>query len=87
MSRRKITLIIAIVLLVMGSVAVYAQQQRCGPCSGRGVITHSACRGTGKSSTGVHHPNGTFTANNCVGCGGSGVISCPTCRGSGVVKR
>ena len=85
MKKKRFILIIALVLLAIGAGSVYAAT-KCGRCSGTGIVTCTACRGSGKSRNGVQHANGTFTANKCLACNGRGYNSHQTCGGTGWLK-
>jgi len=76
MNKKRLILIIALVLLAVGAVSVFAATQ-CGYCQGSGYVYCNACRGTGERRI------GNFT-NRCTGCNGSGLIKCGACRGTGL---
>jgi len=76
MNKKRLILIIALVLLVVGTVSVFAAT-RCNYCQGTGYVYCSACNGTGQRRI------GNFT-NRCNGCNGSGLIKCSSCRGTGL---
>jgi len=77
MNKKRLILIIALVLLAVGTVAVFAGQMRCGPCGGTGFILCSSCRGTGYNQVGSN------TKAVCRTCGGNGQVICRICNGTG----
>jgi len=85
MKKRGFILFVALVLLLIGSGAVYAAT-KCNTCGGKGYRVCSPCGGTGKVRTGtVTNSKGTqITYGNCVTCRGTGKITCSSCGGDGL---
>jgi hypothetical protein len=76
MNKKRLILIIALVLLAVGAVSVFAAT-RCGLCGGTGYRVCSNCAGTGYNRTGSN------TKAICHVCGGNGNVACYSCRGTG----
>jgi hypothetical protein len=74
MTKKRLILIIALVLLAIGAVSVFAAQQRHTACQGTGYVTCLSCKGTGQ-----------IRGQICSSCGGYGLRICNGCRGTGWV--
>ena len=83
--KRFALLLIALMLLIAGSGAVYAAT-RCSACMGKGYRICTPCTGTGRLRTGtVTNSQGTKVVYGlCLTCKGSGRIICISCNGRGV---
>lgn len=80
MKKRKITLIIALIALLVAVGSVYAAS-RCNPCGGMGTKNCSTCNGA--TVLRYRDYSGKWVNQTCPSCNGRGRVTCYSCNGRG----